>query len=113
MTFTCAPHPSYPGHCKWRSGISDSPEGKKKVVYFDSHVDCLIVVRKNCAIQVHQKLAMSGECGLCWVAPAPPINHRKLDDLTRRAALDHGSLAVGALRNQGTRGRFLLRSGQF
>ena len=103
---TCVPHPSYPGHCMCINEMSDSLGGDKTARYLDSHVDRLIVVGKNCAIPVRKKVELPGKRKLCW--DVFPIDHRKHDDLPRPTALDHGSLAVGTLRNEGTRGRSLL-----
>ena len=63
---TCAPHPSYPGHCKCRNGMSDSLGVDKIVGYLDLHVDRLIVIIKSRAIPVHQEVALSGKGMVCW-----------------------------------------------
>jgi len=86
--------------------MSDNFGDGNFVAYLDPHIYRLIMIRENCATLVHQRVAMSGKCKAC--REAAPIGHCKQDYLARCTALDHGSLAVGALRNEGTRGRFLL-----
>ena len=83
---------------------------KKTVGYLDSQVNGLNVVGKNCAICVHQEIIRSTKRSLCWEGTS--IKRRKRDDLTRRAAPDHSSLTVWALRNRFTGRRPLLGDGQ-
>jgi len=85
--------------------MSDSLEKSKIARYLDSHVNGSVVVRKNRAIRVHQEVVLSDKRIQCW--QTSPIGRRKHDYLTRCPALDHGSLAVWALRNQGTGRGFL------
>ena len=82
----------------------------KKTRYLDSHVYGLSLVSKNCAVPVHQKVALSGKRKFCWGAPA--TGHFEHDLLAGRAVRDWVSLAVEALRNAGARGQFLLGNGQ-
>ena len=88
---TWAPHPSYPGHCRWRNGMSNSPWDGKTAGYLDPHADGLILVRKNCGTPVHQKVTLAGKRKLC--REVPPTSCRKRD-VTRPAALDRDSMAV-------------------
>jgi len=90
--------------------MSDSLGDDRAAGYLNSQVDGLIMVRKNCAIRVHQEVALSGKCKLCWERSS--VSRRKHDDLTSCSALDHGSLAVWALRNQTTGRGPLLTNGQ-
>ena len=70
----------------------------------------MILLTENYATPVHQTVALSGKRKFCWEALA--IGYRKHDTLADRALRDCGSLAVGALRNACTRGKFLLTNDQ-
>ena len=72
--------------------MSHSPKKSKTARYLDSQVNGLVVVSKNRAICVHQEVALSGKRKLCWEISS--IGRGEHDNLTRYAALDHGSLGV-------------------
>ena len=90
--------------------MSDSFRDDSKNRHLNSHVYGLSLVSKNCAVPVHQKVALSDKCKFCREAPA--IGHRKNDPLVGAAARDWVSLAVEALRDAGAGGKILLGNGR-
>ena len=64
-----------------------------------------MVIIKNCTIPVHQTVALSGKRKSRWQVPA--VFHPKYDNLAGTTMQDWVPLAVGALKNVSTRGKFL------
>ena len=108
MVLTCAPHPSYPSHCRRRDGINDSLGDNTKTNYLDSQVNGMRVVSENLTITIHQRVTLSSERKLRREGEVPFITCHKHNYLADTVTRDRSSLSVGALRNPGTTGEYLL-----
>ena len=75
-----------------------SLEDGTQVKYLDSYTNRRDLVVKNRFLPIHQKVALFGECKLCWTVLA--IGHYERDTLQDIAGGDYNPFAVGALRNE-------------